>query len=176
MRRQQEALHEYRAKGITCIPALSLRQPWAWAVVHGGKDVENRGRRTSIRGRFVIQAAKTCEDREYRIAAEWMVARGLVRSEAFPDLRPAHGALEKQWSEAPLLPSLEELPRGVLYGTADLVRVMPIEVESPPAWKMLGKFGYVLRDIEAIELREWDGYPGWFYVPEHSITKRQVKR
>ncbi|WP_409188395.1 hypothetical protein [Bradyrhizobium sp. RDM4] len=22
--------------------ALSVRQPWAWAIIHGGKDVENR--------------------------------------------------------------------------------------------------------------------------------------
>ena len=22
--------------------AISIRQPWAWAVIHGGKDVENR--------------------------------------------------------------------------------------------------------------------------------------
>ena len=23
--------------------ALTVKQPWAWAIVHGGKDVENRG-------------------------------------------------------------------------------------------------------------------------------------
>lgn len=38
--------------------ALSIRQPWAWAVLHGGKDVENRGWRTSYRGRFWVHAAK----------------------------------------------------------------------------------------------------------------------
>jgi hypothetical protein len=24
--------------------ALTVRQPWAWAIVHGGKDIENRTR------------------------------------------------------------------------------------------------------------------------------------
>lgn len=26
------------------IRALTVRQPWAWAIIHGGKDVENRSR------------------------------------------------------------------------------------------------------------------------------------
>ncbi len=41
--------------------ALSIRQPWAWAILHAGKDVENRGWRTSYRGRLVIHAAKTID-------------------------------------------------------------------------------------------------------------------
>lgn len=38
------------------IQALSLRQPWASAVVLGGKDVENRTRPTKFRGRVIIHA------------------------------------------------------------------------------------------------------------------------
>ena len=37
--------------------ALSLRQPWAWAVVEAGKDVENRRWNTKFRGDFLIHAA-----------------------------------------------------------------------------------------------------------------------
>ena len=36
---------------------LSLRQPWAWAVVHAGKSVENRRWNTNFRGEFLIHAA-----------------------------------------------------------------------------------------------------------------------
>lgn len=36
--------------------ALSLQQPWAGAVAHLGKTVENRGWGTSWRGRFAIHA------------------------------------------------------------------------------------------------------------------------
>jgi hypothetical protein len=32
--------------------ALTVQQPWAWAIIHGGKDVENRGRNCHFRGRF----------------------------------------------------------------------------------------------------------------------------
>lgn len=38
--------------------ALTIRQPWIWAVIHGGKDVENRSRATSHRGRLYIHAGK----------------------------------------------------------------------------------------------------------------------
>ncbi|MDM8556483.1 ASCH domain-containing protein [Desulfococcaceae bacterium HSG7] len=36
--------------------ALSVRQPWAWLIVHGYKDIENRTWKTALRGRFLVQA------------------------------------------------------------------------------------------------------------------------
>jgi len=39
--------------------ALSVRQPWAHLIIHGGKDVENRSRRTLHRGPLAIHAAGT---------------------------------------------------------------------------------------------------------------------
>ena len=35
-----------------------MKQPWAWAIVMGYKDVENRTRRTNHRGPLLIHAAK----------------------------------------------------------------------------------------------------------------------
>jgi hypothetical protein len=40
------------------IPALSIQQPWAWLILHAGKDVENRTWPTKYRGKFFIHAAK----------------------------------------------------------------------------------------------------------------------
>lgn len=37
---------------------LSVRQPWAWAIIHGGKDVENRNWPTNYRGPLAIHAGK----------------------------------------------------------------------------------------------------------------------
>lgn len=37
--------------------ALSVRQPYAWAIVHGGKDVENRTWHSDYRGPVLIHAA-----------------------------------------------------------------------------------------------------------------------
>jgi len=38
--------------------ALSVKNPWAWLIVKGYKDVENRTRRTSYRGRILIHISK----------------------------------------------------------------------------------------------------------------------
>jgi hypothetical protein len=38
--------------------ALSVRQPWAWAILALGKDVENRSWRTEHRGPLLIHAPK----------------------------------------------------------------------------------------------------------------------
>ena len=40
---------------------LTVRQPWAWAIIHGGKDVENRVRNIAgaYRGPVAIHVAKT---------------------------------------------------------------------------------------------------------------------
>ena len=41
--------------------ALSIRQPWAYAILHLGKDVENRPWRTHRRGRILVQASLNIE-------------------------------------------------------------------------------------------------------------------
>lgn len=46
--------------------ALSLRQPWAWAVVHGYKDVENRSWSTKHRGPLLIHASKQLDPEGFR--------------------------------------------------------------------------------------------------------------
>jgi hypothetical protein len=40
---------------------LSVRQPWAWLIVHGYKTVENRSWRTAHRGRLYIHASLTVD-------------------------------------------------------------------------------------------------------------------
>lgn len=36
---------------------LVIRQPWAWLIVHGDKDIENRTWKTHYRGPLLIQAS-----------------------------------------------------------------------------------------------------------------------
>lgn len=38
--------------------ALTVQQPWAWAIMHGGKSVENRSTRWQYRGPLAIHAGK----------------------------------------------------------------------------------------------------------------------
>lgn len=44
------------AIGLPAVRAVTLRQPWAWATIYGGKDVENRHWRTRHRGPLLIHA------------------------------------------------------------------------------------------------------------------------
>lgn len=37
---------------------LSIRQPWAWLIVSGAKDIENRDWPTRFRGEFHVHAGK----------------------------------------------------------------------------------------------------------------------
>jgi hypothetical protein len=55
-------------------PVLSVKQPWAWLLTHGLKDVENRSRKTSIRGRVWIHASKTWDEEGW----QWIKAQGLL--------------------------------------------------------------------------------------------------
>ncbi|MBE3038659.1 MAG: ASCH domain-containing protein [Chloroflexi bacterium] len=41
--------------------ALSIRQPWAWAIFHAGKNFENRTWFHSYRGRIVIHTGKAVD-------------------------------------------------------------------------------------------------------------------
>ncbi|HYB23283.1 MAG TPA: ASCH domain-containing protein [Solirubrobacteraceae bacterium] len=71
--------------------ALSVRQPWAWAIIHAHKDVENRSWPTRYRGPLLIHAGKR-EDPE-----GWAV-------------------LEAMRLELPL-----SVPTGGIIGTVDLI-------------------------------------------------------
>lgn len=44
--------------------AITVRQPWAWAIIHGGKDVENRSRNIagSYRGLVAIHAGLAIDE------------------------------------------------------------------------------------------------------------------
>lgn len=43
-------------------PVLTVLQPYAWAIISGGKDVENRAWSTKFRGRLYIHAGKAPDD------------------------------------------------------------------------------------------------------------------
>jgi hypothetical protein len=45
------------------VKALTVQQPWAWAIVHGGKDVENRTQAWGYRGPLAIHAGQRLSER-----------------------------------------------------------------------------------------------------------------
>lgn len=76
--------------------ALSIRQPWAWAITCAGKTVENRSRGTRYRGLLAIHAGKTVhrEDLEDPRILEAIASRGFEIEEGPARLGAVVGAAE----------------------------------------------------------------------------------
>lgn len=110
--------------------ALSLRQPWAWMVVHGGKDIENRKWRTHFRGAFLIHAAIGMTPHEYEAAVAFARA-------ADPQL---------------VVPPAQDLLRGGIIGRATIVDVIPPcgdAISCFHRWHIPSQYGFKLADVEA---------------------------
>lgn len=108
---------------------LTVCQPWAWALIHGPKRIENRSWPTRYRGPLLIHAGKT----RNRLGDE---------EDSLPDLPP-----------------YRLLEFGALIGVVELVDCVPVELvvgepfaEGPWCWllrnpraidpmPMLGKLG-----------------------------------
>ena len=58
--------------------ALSIRQPWAWLIVNGFKNVENRTWKTPFRGEFLVHAGKTKNKQELSWAIDFVRPLGIV--------------------------------------------------------------------------------------------------
>jgi hypothetical protein len=63
--------------------AIAIRQPFAWAVIHAGKDVENRSSgarrlfKPAVGARLLIHASQTMTAAEYENAAAFMASIGV---------------------------------------------------------------------------------------------------
>jgi hypothetical protein len=115
--------------------ALSIRQPWAWAIIHAGKDIENRDWRTQYRGPVCIHAAKGMT------RGEWDNATGFMDF----DLGLAS-------------PLYVDVMRGGIIGVADLVDCVEAS-ESP--W-FFGRYGFVLRNARPVDFIPAKGALGIF--------------
>jgi len=104
--------------GIT-MKAITVRQPWAWAIIYAGKDIENRSWPTSLRGTIAIHAAK-----------------GLTRSEYEEAIKSFPRRYRKEW------PAFEGITRGAILGLVDLVGCV---ADSKSSW-FQGDYGFVLKN------------------------------
>jgi hypothetical protein len=63
------------------VKALTVQQPWAWAIVQGGKDVENRTQAWGYRGPLAIHAGNRISERGMTAVPSIMAAERLVADE-----------------------------------------------------------------------------------------------
>lgn len=126
--------------------ALTIRQPWAWAILHAGKDIENRNWPTRLRGRIAVHAAKGMTVAEYENF--WAAYSDIMRASVSP---------------LPFLLAFDDLPRGAIVGTVEIAGCVS---DSGSHW-FFGDYGFVLRDPIALpEPIECKGALGFWDVPE----------
>jgi hypothetical protein len=121
--------------------ALSIRQPWAWLIVHGWKNIENRCWPTQERGRFLIHASKSMSAEEYDACAAFVAK--------FPAVK---------------LPPPSDLPRGGIVGEAVLLDC----VDWHPSEWFEGPFGLVIDEAKPVSFRACAGRLKFFEV-DHGI-------
>jgi len=119
--------------------ALSIRQPWAWLILHAGKDIENRDwqpRNPALRFRG------TC-----------LIHAGIA-------VHPINDEL-RAWVRATSgvdLPRSEQLPRGGIVGQVDVIDVVR---ESSSPW-FEGPCGLVLANAKPLPFISCRGCLGFF--------------
>jgi hypothetical protein len=119
--------------------AISIRQPWAWAIVHGHKPVENRTWQAAHRGPLLIHAGLQFDD------------EGLHAIQArFPAV-------------AAMLPQRWDL--GGIVGTADVVDCVSTHAS---AW-FTGPWGLVLHNARPLPFVPYRGVLGLFDVPDDAV-------
>jgi len=131
------------------IPAISIRQPWSWAIVHAGKNIENRDWPTNVRGPIYIHAAKGMSISEY------------------DDFEDFYDLLRRDDKSLPECPPRAHLLRGGIVGTATLVDC--VKQHSSP-W-FFGKYGFVLEDVKPVDFIPYKGQLGFFDVDPTELDK-----
>lgn len=117
-------------KTVKCI---SIRQPWAYLVAHGHKDIENRSKYFAYRGEVYIHASQTI-DPDYELAYEIAAGLGIT------------------------LPPIDQLKRGGIIGKAWIDQCV-IDHRSP--W-FFGPYGLVMRHASTVPFQPLKGQFGIF--------------
>lgn len=130
---------------LTDLPkvALSIRQPWAWLIVNGHKDIENRTWAAGLRGPFLIHAGTVMTERDYFAAWDLADDQGID------------------------IPSRDELPRGGIVGVAEITGLVSAGETASP-W-FFGPVGFVLANARSIPFIPCKGRLGFFKpeLPSH---------
>jgi len=112
-------LKNLRQQGPELIKAITVKQPWAWAIFNVGKDIENRSWPTNYRGPLVIHAALNFHPEGYMFLKE-----------------------NQRRFDTPI-PNRFDFHLGHLMG---MVNVVDCVLEHDSFWKHNNQFGFVLEN------------------------------
>jgi len=136
------ARHSVQPDGSDVRLAFSIRQPWAWLIVNGHKDVENRSWWCGRRGPVLIHAGKTMTKDDY--AACMIFIAGIAPQLSGNWRVPAYDILRQQC--------------GGIVGEAEIVDCV---TRSTSPW-FVGEYGFVMRNTKPLPFRACKGALGFF--------------
>lgn len=147
--------------------ALSIKQPWAWLIVNGFKDIENRDWATTIRGPVLIHAGKQPDD----IATQYV---GKGREKEF---HPLADPMQKFLAQRGLGDLLHKMyhahyPENTFEfgGIVGIVTIAGCVGRSSSPW-FVGEYGFVLKDARPLPFVPLRGQLGLFDVPSEILEK-----
>jgi hypothetical protein len=126
---------------------LVVRQPWAWLIVNGGKDIENRTWKTKHRGPLLIQASAGLPSKADMEEFRKYAARRGVKN----------------------MP--EEFERGGIVG---MVHVVDCVDRSKSKW-FEGVYGFVLEKRKKLPFVPMTGKLGLFDAPPRVLKRLGLK-
>lgn len=130
---------------------LSIRQPWAWAILHAGKDIENRTWVTLHRGPVLIHASQTYDRDGHRYIEDVLgipVPAKLLRGGivGIVDITGCTLQSASKWFEGPcgfILANARELPFRPYKGRLGLFEVKTHEayIREPSDRSEVSEYG-----------------------------------
>ena len=122
--------------------ALTIKAPWAWAIAHAGKRIENRTWTTRYRGPIYIHAGAS-------------------------DLRRDRAQIERITGR----PVPDIIEHSALIAVAQLVDIVPLDELSPDPWAC-GPYCWVLDGVQPIAPRPMAGKLGLWRVADAPYLAR----
>lgn len=140
--------------------ALSVRAPWWWAILHLGKDIENRDWATTRRGTIYLHAGKWWQ--EYEVKSD-LLDVWYIRCHPTTE----QGITALGWNTQQV-----RAAGGCIVGKVDIVDCV---TQSKSPW-FFGKYGFVLANPVAFpEPVPCKGALGFFEVPDLAIQSKAVR-
>lgn len=115
---------------------LSIKQPWAWLIVNGIKDIENRTWKTNFRGQFFIHASQSFDYDGYKKIQNTKIINHL--------------------------PKQYQYEFGGIIGITSIIDCV---IEHQSIW-FTGPYGFVLQNSKPVKFHRLRGQMGFFDIDE----------
>ena len=161
-----KSLSERLQKGES-VPAISIRQPWASAILLLGKDVENRSNWPfKHRGPIVIHAARAKFSKEDLASAVSIARQDDADEGIIQEMRPDEDHYDPIY-----------FPQGAIVALANLADVFPSGVAMPEDHPAAGSpwadddaaYWLYLTEIAPVKPTPYSGRVGLFKIPYQTV-------